>query len=200
MARPRVTAERRAEILAAFARCVARDGVEGASMQRVADEAGLARSLLRHHVGNREEMVLALAEEYCRDSLAEMRELQSALPRKRRLETLLGALFESSYVSAQQDLQVGAALVNAAADRPALKKLLRDWYDAFEEVVAEELRAAYPAAQTGAVAEVATAIVGMAFSVDSLTPLGDVSDLFARSRRASLRLAESLARDHGATP
>ena len=53
MARPRVTAERREEILAAFARCVARDGVEGASLQQVADEAGLARGLLRHHLGQR---------------------------------------------------------------------------------------------------------------------------------------------------
>lgn len=193
MGRPRVTAERRSEILAAFARCVARDGVEGASMQRVADEAGLARGLLRHHIGNREEMVLALAEQFCRDSLAEMRELQAALPRKHRLETFFATLFEASYVSSQQDLQVGAALVNAAAERPALKKLLRDWYDAFEEVVAEELRQAYPAADADAVAEGSTAIVGMAFSVDSLTPLGDVSDLFARSRRAALRLAGTLS-------
>ena len=70
--------------------------------------------------------------------------------------------------------------------------LLRDWYDAFEDVVAQELRQAYPNAKAPAVAEVATAVVGMAFSVDSLTPLGDVADLFARSRRAALRLAATL--------
>ncbi len=71
--------------------------------------------------------------------------------------------------------------------------MLRRWYDGFEDLVAKELRNAYPAAKPAAVAEVATAIVGMAFSVDSLTPLGDVSDLFARSRRAALRLAGTLS-------
>ena len=192
MARPSVTAERREEILAAFARCVARDGVEGASLQRVADEAGLARALLRHHVGNREDMILALAERFCRDSLAEMAELVAALPRKRRLKVFLAALFESTYASSHQELQVAAALINAAGSRPALKRLLRGWYDAFEDIVAGELRAAHPKAGRAAQAEVATAIVGMIFSVDSLTPLGDVADLFARSHRAAARLAATL--------
>lgn len=192
MARPRVTAERREEILAAFAHCVARDGVEGASLQQVADEAGLARGLLRHHLGNREEMILALAERFCRHSLEEMAELQAMLPKARRLEKLIAALFTVHYASAAQDLQVGAALINAAAGRPALRKLLRDWYDAFEAIIAAELRKAYPKARRGAVAEVASAIAGMAFSADSLTPLGAVDDLFARSRRAALRLAATL--------
>ena len=43
MARPSVKDERTEAILAAFERCVARHGVEGATLQRTADEAGLAR-------------------------------------------------------------------------------------------------------------------------------------------------------------
>lgn len=192
MARPSVTAERREEILDAFAHCVARDGVEGASLQQVADAAGLARALLRHHIGNREDMILALAERYCRQSLEEMDALIVLLPKKKRLEKLIAALFTTTYASSNQELQVAAALINAAASRPALKKMLRRWYDGFEEIVALELQGTYPAARRAAVAEVATAIVGMAFSVDSLTPLGKVDDLFQRSRRAALRLAATL--------
>ncbi|NIA68178.1 TetR/AcrR family transcriptional regulator [Pelagibius litoralis] len=192
MARPSVTAERREEILAAFARCVARDGVEGASLQQVADAAGLARALLRHHIGNREDMILALAERFCRQSMAEMDALVELLPKKKRLEKLIAVLFTTTYASSSQELQVAAALINAAASRPALKKMLRHWYDGFEDVIALELQTAYPAAKRAAVAEVATAIVGMAFSVDSLTPLGKVDDLFQRSQRAALRLAATL--------
>lgn len=164
----------------------------GQGLQQVANEAGLARALLRHNVGNREDLVLALVERFCRDSLAAMAELVAALPQKRRLEIFVAALFETSYASSHQELQVGAALINAAASRPALKEMLLDWYDAFEAIVAAELRVAYPRAKRARVAEVATAIVGMAFSVDSLTPLGDVKDFFARSRRAALRLAATL--------
>ncbi|WP_422369561.1 TetR/AcrR family transcriptional regulator [Pelagibius sp.] len=192
MARPSVTAERREEILDAFAHCVARDGVEGASLQQVADAAGLARALLRHHLGNREDMILALAERFCRQSLEEMDELIALLPKKKRLEKLIAVLFTAAYASSNQELQVAGALVNAAASRPILKKMLRRWYDGFEDLVAEELRTAYPAAKPAAVAEVATAIVGMAFSVDSLTPLGKVDDIFRRSGRAALRVAATL--------
>lgn len=192
MARPSVTAERREEILAAFARCVARDGVEGASLQQVAEEAGLARALLRHHVGNREDMILALAERFCRDSLAEMAALIALLPNKNRLAKLIDALFTADYASSAQELQIGDALITAAGNRPALRKLLRGWYDAFEEIIAGELRQAYPKAMKAARTEVATAIVAMAFCADSLTPLGDVRDIFARARRAALRLAATL--------
>ena len=192
MARPRVTEARREEILEAFARCVARDGVEGASLQKVADEAGLARALLRHHIGNREELVLALAERFCHRSLAEMADLVAALPEKKRLETFITALFAPSYASSAEDLKVGAALVNAAESRPELRGRLRAWYEAFEKIVAEELGRAYPKAKRGPRAEVATGIVGMAFSADSLSPLGDAKALFTRSRRAALRLAATL--------
>ena len=62
MGRPDLTAIRTAEILDAFERCVARFGLEGSSLERVAEEAGMKRSILRHYVGNREDLVQALAE------------------------------------------------------------------------------------------------------------------------------------------
>ena len=55
MARPSVKEERREQILTAYEQCVARYGVEGATLDKVAEEAGLARPLIRHNIGNREE-------------------------------------------------------------------------------------------------------------------------------------------------
>jgi AcrR family transcriptional regulator len=188
-----VTAERREAILSAFARCVARDGVEGASLQEVADEAGLARGLLRHHVGNREELILALGERFCRQSLAEMESLVAALPQRNRLAKLIDLLFAAGCASTAEDLRVADALIAAAGSRPALRSMLRVWYDDFEAVIFTELRRAHPKAKRAAVAEVATAIVAMAFCADSLTPLGETGPIFARSRRAAHRLAATLA-------
>ncbi|MEV0585321.1 TetR family transcriptional regulator [Nonomuraea sp. NPDC050310] len=42
--------------VATFTRCVARYGLDGATLQRVADEAGTARGHICHHAGNREEL------------------------------------------------------------------------------------------------------------------------------------------------
>ena len=60
MARPSKSIERRGEILAAFERCVIERGFERTTLANVAEEAGLPRSLVRHFIGNRDEMTKAL--------------------------------------------------------------------------------------------------------------------------------------------
>lgn len=51
---------RRAEILTAYARVLAEHGVEGATMARVAAEAGVVPGLLHHHFDSKDEMTDAL--------------------------------------------------------------------------------------------------------------------------------------------
>ena len=56
--RPSNRDDRYEQIMQALIRCVARYGVEGASLAQIAEEAGLKRPLVRHHLGNREDMEL----------------------------------------------------------------------------------------------------------------------------------------------
>jgi AcrR family transcriptional regulator len=58
--RPSNRDERYAQVMQALVRCVARFGLEGASLTQIAAEAGLSRPLIRHHLGNREDMIAAL--------------------------------------------------------------------------------------------------------------------------------------------
>ena len=60
MARAKVGDERRGQILAAFEACVVRDGLAKTTLQKVADEAVLPRSLVRYFIGTRDEMVNVL--------------------------------------------------------------------------------------------------------------------------------------------
>ena len=57
MARPSVKAKRTEEILQAYEHCIALYGVEGATLQKIAEVAGIARPLLRHHVGNSDDLL-----------------------------------------------------------------------------------------------------------------------------------------------
>ena len=57
MGRPKKDEARKEEILEAFERCVIREGITSTTLQKVADEAGLPRSLVRYFVGNRDEMI-----------------------------------------------------------------------------------------------------------------------------------------------
>lgn len=192
MARPSVREERTEAILDAFERCIARFGVEGASLQRIADEAGLARALLRHHVGNREELIAVLARRFADRTAAETADFLAELPAEGRLQAMIDILFDARYASPDSEVIVAEALIAAARTRPELRGILLRWYDDFEAALAGELRAAYPAAAEDAVRTVATGLTGIYFNVDSLTSLEPPEALRVRARAAAIRLIGTL--------
>jgi TetR/AcrR family transcriptional repressor of bet genes len=60
MARPSLRGERRAEITAAFARVLARQGYAGATIVAVAEEAGVAPGLVHHHFEDKADLLESL--------------------------------------------------------------------------------------------------------------------------------------------
>lgn len=60
MGRPSNRAERRAQIAEALMRVMARSGYDGASVQAIAREAGLAGGLVHYHYGAKEEILVDL--------------------------------------------------------------------------------------------------------------------------------------------
>jgi len=60
MGRPSLRAERRAELTAAFARVLAREGYAGATIQAIAAEAGVAPGLVHHHFKDKADLLDAL--------------------------------------------------------------------------------------------------------------------------------------------
>ena len=60
MGRPSLREVRRAEIVDAFARVLADHGYAGATIARVADEAGVAPGLLHHHCADKQDMLTEL--------------------------------------------------------------------------------------------------------------------------------------------
>ena len=60
MGRPSLRAERRGQIVEAFARVLADHGYAGATIEAVATEAGLSPGLLHHHFDSKDEMLEAL--------------------------------------------------------------------------------------------------------------------------------------------
>lgn len=191
MARPIVKEQRRTEILDAFEDCVARYGVEGATLAKTAEQAGLARALIRHNVGNREDLLSALVERFLEKSRQAAEQMIEALPQTGRSETLVGWLFDPSY-SDPRMVRVAGALIAASAEDKALAMHMQDWLKAFvgalDEVFADEHTNASP----DQVLAVAAGIAGIYFNVEALYPLGDVEALSKASERAAFLLLASL--------
>ncbi len=192
MPRPNLQAERREQIIDAYATCVGRYGVDGATLQQVADESGLARPLIHHNVGNRDDLLDALVARLGVQGNAEMESLLAYLPETQRCTALLELLFDPRWASSRGDMQLHLALQFAAHSRPALRRILTEWQDQFEAAVAAELGAEYPQAEADAITAVATGIVALYINADVMAALDPNSGLFTRSLNAAERLMETL--------
>ena len=195
MPRPDLTTERTAQILDAFERCVARHGLEGTSLEQVADEAGVKRSIIRHYVGNREDLVLAMARRFAdryQDQLNEMRSYAQSSP---RVERLLECLFPSTSTDHFSDVVLAEALIAASERddeiRTIMAKTITDTVNAVRDILTLEC----PDSPAKAAWTVASGVVGISFNHQSLATLA----LPPRHRSAALtsarRLIETL-RDH----
>ncbi len=193
MGRPSVKDERREQILRAYETCVARFGVEGASLEKIAEEAGLARPLIRHNVGNRDDLLAALVDRFLSKSERNVQRMIDGLPADRAIKTLIDWLFDPNYSDAQFVL-VAEALIAASQEDPALATLMQSWTRDFIASVRGVLKDNEPSASSRALDAVAAGVTGIYFNTDSLTPLGDMSDIREASKRAALMLVATLER------
>lgn len=191
MARPEVKDERRDQILDAFEVCVARYGVAGATLAKTAEIAGLARPLVRHNVGNREDLLAALIERILRRSRESMEEIQSSLPAEQAARTLIDWLFDPQYANSQ-NVQVFAALIAASADETDLAVSMRFWTADFVASIQSILSAEFLKAEKSRLDAVAAGITGIYFNVESLHPIGAMSALRSASKTAALLLVDAL--------
>lgn len=191
MARPDVRDKRRDQILDAFEEIVARNGIEGATLARTAEVAGLARPLIRHNIGNREDLVAALVERFLEKSRDVMDGMLNELPPEKAIHVLVDWLFDKSY-SDPQLVRISSALITASADDPRLARKMRSWLREFIDRITFTLSASYPDAGKDRVDAVATGLTGIYFNIESLYPLGDIQSVSRASRNAALLLATSL--------
>jgi AcrR family transcriptional regulator len=185
--------ERREEILAAFERCIGRDGID-VPLERIADEAGVQRSLIRHYLGNREDVVnqviARIAAGYPQRVAAL---LQPALERGRA--GVLEVFFESELVSPEWDDVIHAVVSTAQGRYPHAKRQVAAMVGAIVDLLAAALARLYPGATDQAAREVAYGLVCIAQANAELCWLG-MSDAYVALARAS---AEQLLDGLGAS-
>ncbi len=191
MARPSLKKERQAQILAAYEACVAVFGLEGATLERVAEEAGLARALIRHNVGNREDLQAALIKRFVEQSTQALEALFAGLPDAGAGPIFVDRLFGPGYGDTTMVL-VSAALIGAAERDPAIARKMRKWVNDFLSKIESFLVNTYPTRPEEDVQAVAAGLVALYFNTESLTPLGKLDKLNSASRRAAMMLVAQL--------
>ena len=170
---------------------MARFGVAGATLERTAEEAGLARALIRHNVGNKDELLDAFLDHFLGKATEETTALFAALPATNRLPTMIRWLFEPRGPDTEE-INVTNALFVAAVERPELATRLRRWSEEFTNRIGIELHSAYPDAEDTRIAAVATGIVGIFFNLDTMSSLGETGRWRQSSEMAANLLVAGL--------
>ena len=191
MARPSRKQERRGEILDAYGRCIALYGVDGATLERIAEEAGLARALIRHNVGNKQALLDAFLDRFIHEANTESEALFDALPEKNRLPVLIDWLFDPEY-SNLDSARVTNALMIAANDRPQLATRLREWTDKFVDQIRDQLLQVDSQCDAETLDAIALGIAATYLNFESYEPLGRTSEFTRSSKKAAMLLISAL--------
>ena len=194
MGRPRVTEERREQILEAFERCVAEFGLVATTLDRVAELAGVRRAMIRHHVGNRDELIRAAVERMTANYRRAFEAALEGLGPGPVLPALLDHLLLGGFTtdSPSEDRAVDA-LITASASDERVRRHLREMYGFLEDGLAAQLREAYPDARVADARGIAYAIMALAESNHLFQALGFPADRARRARRSAQDLLDTLA-------
>jgi AcrR family transcriptional regulator len=159
---------RRDELAAAVWRLAAREGLEGITVRRVAEEADCSTGAVVHYFADKEELLLfafRTVAERVQHRLAEAEE-RTADP----LELARGMLIEGLPLDRdrQAEVRVWFSFLGLALTRPALARAQRLTYRAWRERVAEYLRAAQEAGAIRASLDCASEAAALVALVDGI--------------------------------
>lgn len=193
MGRKSLATERREQILDAFAICLRQYGFEGTTLERVAEEAGVQRSIIRHYIGNRDDLITAAIDRIIHNYKAELADAIENLPQTELIPELLNYLFcpdDSSELS-DYDTLVNALWATHERD-PHTKSLLLSLYQAFENLIQDILAYTHPASPTDQRLSVAYAIMCLANDTWSMVSLGFPASRMAIARQSAEQLIATL--------
>lgn len=126
MGRPSKKEERRAEILAAFESCVVAKGFELTSLADVAEAAGQPRSLVRHFIGNRDQMVVALIDRLLERALRQI----DSMPTQATVDQVMTLLMEQVFDDPTTNIVI-MELWHVALRDASVRQRLADVYGGF---------------------------------------------------------------------
>ncbi|WP_419813271.1 TetR/AcrR family transcriptional regulator [Bacterioplanoides sp.] len=187
MSRPSLKEQRYQQVMDAYEACVARYGLEGATLERIAEKADLARPLIRHNVGNRRELQAGLMQRFeqrCHDFIAY---LNHSLTPQSSDDDLIRVLFERNCDTARLAYSLSAL----AEDNQQVAVLLENWKTMLRECLIGYFVQRDSQVNEEAANAVAVGICAI-YSNAQIYQMMKMQGLEEQSSQAALRLLRSL--------
>jgi AcrR family transcriptional regulator len=170
--RPSVASARTEQILDALEATVAEHGLENATLQRIADRAGVTRSAIGHFIGNRDELINAAADRSVGRIHEHFDDAIRSVPPEERVELFIDLVFRRERKDREAILDLNDELIALAHRDPHARDRLAHLYTGFEEMIRAMLEDQYPNASDEQVAAVAVTSVLLLREADRVSVLG----------------------------
>lgn len=159
MARPSKAAERVQQINEATLRTLAKYGYAAASLDRIAEEAGLARGHIRHYVGNRQNLIREAAKlSYFGESGTDKFWPESI----NTVREAVNYLFSTEFIGTREENAVFFGFIEASRSDPVISQILISAYSGAETELAALLKQEYPGAPSARRKQIAFSVVSIA--------------------------------------
>ncbi|MCC4908338.1 TetR/AcrR family transcriptional regulator [Microbacterium sp. cx-59] len=190
MPRPSVADERTRQIIDATIATIGAHGITGASLDRIAEQAGMSRGHVRHFVGNRDDLLRESARRFYFEGTDGTSILPSGTD---TIGAAMAYLFGPEFTEPGSDNAVVFGFVEAARTNPAIAELLTAAYAGTETLIADLLAAEYPAASRSACTSTAYGVVAIALHNVFLSDIETSTAGTDAARDAAERLIGTLA-------
>ncbi len=164
MGRKDLTEQRHEDILDAFERCLIKYGLEDSTLERVAQEAGKSRNIIRHYIGNREDLIAAFVERILLRIKQVAADILENTPKQKLIPKVLDFLFEERSADSPPDLgeRMLGGMWHIREQSPKVQQALFNFYQEFEKILTDGLKQLYPDVPAKKCQEVAYSLICLA--------------------------------------
>jgi AcrR family transcriptional regulator len=168
MGRRSLAEQRRAEILDAVQVCLVKYGLAGTTLARIAQEAGMATSIIRHYLGDKDAVIQAAVDRALDAVLAGFARALESVPPEDRLAATLDAMF-APRLAAPEINQVVDELIAHSYFHEFTRGRLAGIYREMQRRIDDGLRHAYPDAAEEQIGTVAHGLLALGHSGATFT-------------------------------
>jgi AcrR family transcriptional regulator len=191
MSRKSLVDIRREEILQAFGRCVIKYGLD-VSLEQIAAETGMQRSIIRHYIGNRDEVVEALIERMTHAYLEDIKTKFTAIAEAGSEAALLDFLFDIEENYADWDRAIVNILVTSKERYPSAKQNLQRMFGEAIDLLVQVLTVLYPDTTAEQCEQIGYALFCLVTTHETVQWIGFSSVQHSRARASAELLLETL--------
>ena len=152
----------------------------------------MTRSIIRHYIGNREEVVNTLVEQIAQAYLQELQSEAKEIPQEEAIAATLDYLFGEEPGYDDYEKLVFDVIMTAKDRYPQAKRTIIWMFETLLDMFTGDLHAAYPHADATRCRGIAYSVLALAMSNDSFLWLGMNRDYNAAARTCAEALIHTL--------